>query len=56
MYYDLSSTGFLKLIYKIGPFLEIRKKIAPHNFFYTNFPLEGALFSQKSCIRNVILD
>ena len=47
--------GFPKLIYKIAPFSEIWKK-SPPIIFYREFPFKGALFSQKSCVRNVILN
>ena len=43
--------GFPKLIFKIAPFSEIRKKIAPLAS-YSNFPLEGTLIVKKVVLEN----
>ena len=54
--YKRSTPGFPKLIYKIAPFQKFEKKSSPPEIFYSNFPLEGALSSQKCCVRNETLD
>ena len=53
--FGVSRAGFSKLIYKIAPFQKFEKK-SPPIFAYFNFPLEGTLFSQKSRVKNLILD
>ena len=47
--------GFPKLFSKLPPFQKFEKN-SPPIILYSNFPLEGALFSQKCCVRNLILD
>ena len=47
--------GFPNSFTKSPPFQKFEKK-SPPIILYSNFPLDGALFSQKSCIRNFILD
>ena len=39
-----------------SPPFQILEKKSPPIFVYFNFPLEGTLFSQKSHVRNLILD
>ena len=50
--------GFPNSFTKSPPFQKFEKKSPPLPpppiSLYSNFPLEGALFSQKCCVKNVI--